>query len=212
MKHKELPVDYVKIPQTRVTSYFDNEVYEQFKKSVAQAGVLEPIVVVEVGKEYYLVDGLHRLLEAKNAGQKTISAVIIPGEEMDVYLTNLYLNVLRGKPRVAELRRVVEMLYTEYQMGVDKIAEKTGLTVRFIDDLLLISKLPELVQEAFDEGKLEKGKALALTRCPDAQTQVYIYEALWGKRLTVKDWNEYIDALLNEKRILPEAPLPEVSA
>ena len=59
---------------------------------------------------------------------------------------------------------------------------------------------------------MEKGKALALTRCPDAQTQVYIYEALWGKRLTVKDWNEYIDALLHEKAVLPEAPTPEPSA
>lgn len=116
MKSKELPIDQVKVPEVRVTSYFDKDVYEQFKKTVAQVGVLEPIVVVEVGEEYYLVDGLHRLVEAKAKGDLKIPAVIIPGEDKDVFLTNLFLNQLRGKPKIKEQREVIELLFKEYKM------------------------------------------------------------------------------------------------
>ena len=209
MRHKDLLIEEVVIPETRVTSYFDNEVYEQFKATIKTAGVLEPIIVVEVDKKYFLVDGLHRLLELKNAGEKKVPAVIVPGDEKAVFLTNLFLNVLRGKPRIAELRQVIELLYNDYKMGVDQIAKETGLGVRFIDDLLLIGKLPDPIQEAFDEGKLEKGKALALVRLPDAGAQVYIYEALQGKRLTTKDWGDYIEVYLGHRQAPAPAPAPE---
>lgn len=207
-KTRELLVDKITIPETRVTSYFDSEVYEEFKRTIAESGVLEPIVVVQVGEGFHLVDGMHRLLEARNTGATRITAVVIPGEEKDVFLTNLFLNVLRGKPRVQEMRAVVELLYTEYQMGVDQIAEKTGLSQRFIDDLLVIGKLPQVVQDAFDAGTLEKGKALALTALTDETSQLYIFEALQGKRLTVVDWVGYIKALTDERGKAAEAPAP----
>lgn len=211
MKARELPIDKIVVPETRVTSYFDSEVYEEFKKTIAASGVIEPVVVVMVGEQYFLVDGLHRLVEAKNLGATRISAVVIPGDEKDVFLTNLFLNVLRGKTRVKEMRQVIKELYETYKMGVDQIAEKTGLSQKFIDDLLLISQLPEKVVAAFDEGTIEKGKILLLSKLPDATMQLYMFEALWGKRLTIADWEDYIRSLLEEhdKKIAAPAPAAE---
>jgi ParB family chromosome partitioning protein len=198
MKHIELPIESVRVPDTRVTSYFDSEVYEQFKNTIAQVGVLEPIVVVEVGEEYFLVDGLHRLVESQERGDATISAVVIPGEEKDVFLTNLFLNVLRGKPRVGEIREVVELLSGAFKLETKQICEKTGLTESYVNDLLSVSRLPEEVQIAFDDGRLAKGKALALAKLPTPELQLRVFYQIDGRDLTVEAVEGIVAVVLEE--------------
>ena len=187
-----LDVDKIKVPSTRITSYFDNETYAQFQASIKQLGLLGDILVVQTGEVFFLVDGLHRLQELQHNGVRQVPATVIQGDERDVFLTNIIMNLLHGKPKIKEVREVIGVLYNDYQMGTDQIAEETGMSVHFVDDLLLISKLPDQVLEAFDNGELEKGKALALTKLTSADQQLYMFEALRGKRLSVHDWESYI--------------------
>jgi ParB/RepB/Spo0J family partition protein len=198
MKSKELLIDKVQIPETRVTSYFDNDVYEQFKRTVEQFGVLEPIIVVAVDDSYYLVDGLHRLIEAKNKGDARINAVIIEGDEKDIYLTNLFLNQLRGKPKIKEQREVINLLYKDYKMGTNDICEKTGMTQAFIEDLLIISELPAEILDAFDDARLAKGKALELAKLPTAELQLRVFYQIDGRNLTVENVREIISMVMAE--------------
>lgn len=206
MKHRNLPIDKVQVPPVRVTSYFDSEVYAQFQKTVAQVGVLEPVVVVEVGEEFFLVDGLHRLVEAKESGAQEIAAVVIPGDDKDVLLTNLFLNVLRGKPRVKEMREVVEVLHESYKIGVAQICAKTGLSQGFVEDFLTVSRLPEEVLEAFDDGRLAKGKALALCRLPTPELQLKVFYHIDGRNLSVEDVEEIVALVLEEQGKAPAPP------
>lgn len=210
MKTKNIPIDSLKIPETRVTSYFDSEVYTEFKRTIATSGILTPVIVIETPEGYFLVDGLHRLIEARSAGDKTIAAVIMPGEEVDVVLKNLMLTTLHGKARIQEVRQVVDMLTKEHSLTPDGIAERTGMSQRFVEDLLIISMMPPEVVEAFDSGSLEKGKALALYKIPDERGRSYIFNALHGKRLTVRDWQEYIDYYLANRnaQVVDSAPPP----
>jgi len=199
MKSKSLPIAKIQVPETRVTSYFDKEVYEEFQRTVKTAGVIEPVVVVEVGEDYFLVDGLHRLQEAKAAGETSIQAAIVPGDEKDVFLTNLFLNVMRGKPKVSEMRHVIEVLINDYALSTAQIETKTGLSKGYIEDLVVIGKLPDTILEEFDAGTLSKGAALALTRLSGAELQLRVFAQVRGHNVTVGDIEEIV-RLLQEER------------
>ncbi|MBT9164923.1 MAG: Chromosome-partitioning protein Spo0J [candidate division WS2 bacterium] len=203
MERRTLKIDEIKIPETRVTSYFDDSVYTEFKNNIKAMGVLAPVIVVKSGDGYYLVDGLHRLIEAKNNGDEQIKAVVIPGEEKDVFLTNLFLNLLRGKTKVAEMRKVVELLCKEYGVGLDQISERTGLSRNFVEDLMVISGMPREIVDAFDTGTIEKGKVMALAKLPSESEQLSIFYATQGRNLNVRDVVEVVEGRL---RVLGEKP------
>ncbi len=213
MKLRNVKPELIKIPEVRVTSYFSEELYNEFKASVAQSGILEPLVCIEVGEELFLIDGLHRLIEAKRNGDATVPVVVMPGEEADVYTKNLFLNVLRGKQKVQEMRQVIEHLFKTYKLDSRQIAEKTGLSMRFIDDLLLISSLPPEICQAFDAEQLEKGKALALAKLPDAELQLRVFYQIDGRRMTVDMVNQIVAGVLTNIEVPappgpPQEPLP----
>jgi len=206
MKLRQVKIDDIKVPETRVTSYFSAEVYQEFASSIKAAGVMEPVVCVEVGEELYLVDGKNRLVQAKERGDISVPVAVIPGEEKDIYLSNLFLNVMRGKPRVREMREVIELLYKDYAMGVDQIAARTGLSQVFIDNLLLISQLPDEIVTAFDEERLAKGKALALAELPTPELQVKLFYQIDGRNISVKDVEDIVLDMLRMVGIPPPPP------
>jgi ParB family chromosome partitioning protein len=206
-----LPIDKVEVPEERVTSYFDQDAYEEFKRTIAKFGVIEPIVCVEVDGRYVLVDGLHRLQEAKDHGVKEISAVVIPGEEEDVFLTNLFLNVMRGKTKVAEIRRVIEILADDYKMTAAKICKRTGLSQGYVIDLVKIGELPEEILQAFDNGLLSKGAALALCKLSPPELQLRVFAEISGRSLSVEDIEGIVNLLREEAHEI-EPPTPKEPA
>lgn len=204
MKLRHVKPESIKVPETRVTSYFDSDMMAQFQESIKTLGVVEPIICVEVGQDLYLVDGKNRWREAVNNHTPTVPVAVIPGEEKDVYLKNLFLNVMRGKQKIKEMRQVVETLYKDYKMDSEAIEKGTGLTRRFIEDLLLISELPDEVVATFDKGTLEKGKALALAKLPTKDIQLRVFYEIDGRPYTVEGVEQVV---LNVIGLLAKEPL-----
>ncbi len=210
MKLRQVAIDKIKIPETRVTSYFSAEVYQEFSNSIKAAGIMEPIICVEVGEDLYLVDGKNRLVQAKEKGDKTVPVAVMPGTEADIYLQNLFLNVMRGKPKVREMREVIGKLYQEYQMGVDSISSKTGLSEAFINDLLVISGLPDEIVAAFDEERLAKGKALAIAKLPTPELQVRLFYMIDGRNIAVADVVDIAAQMVTLVGTPPPPPAPVI--
>ena len=71
---QHIPINKIKIPKTRVTSYFEGEALELFKHSIQQVGVLQPLLVAQDGDEYYVIDGYNRLQQPSPPGWKQCPA------------------------------------------------------------------------------------------------------------------------------------------
>jgi ParB family chromosome partitioning protein len=206
VKSQSIPIEKVVIPEVRVTSYFDQGVYEEFRRTVAKVGVIEPIIVMERPDGFYLIDGFNRLAEAKAKGDTELQAVVMEGDERDIFLTNLFLNVMRGKTKVVEMRQVIEFLVKTYRMKVDQIATRTGLTRQYILDLLTICSLPEDIIAAFDAGSLSKGAALALADLSPAELQLRVFAQIVGRNVSVADVEAIVALIREENREVPPPP------
>lgn len=189
MKLRRVNPNKIMVPEVRVTAQFDPELYEMFKLSISEVGQITPIICMELdptattpegeppsdrsefrtesGKTLVLVDGLHRLVEAKEHNEPFIDVVILPGDEVDVFTRNIFLDHLRGKTPVSQMRRVIDHLVQEYHLDSETIAQKTGLSRDYIEGIMEINELTPYALEALDDGRLKVGSARALAKLKD---------------------------------------------
>jgi len=206
MKLRKVDPHSVKVPEVRVTAQFDEDLYEQFKSSIAEIGQITPPICYEVDGELILCDGWHRLKEAIAAGDSTIEVVVIPGDMIDVLTKNIFIDHLRGKTPVSQMVKVIKTLNLEYNLDSDQIKEKTGLSRDYTEKLIKISEASPVVQEALDRSLIGIGHAFELSRLPYPiqQEEVIAKHQVW--RFTVKELHEQIDAVLEQMELIKSAP------
>ncbi|MEM0358381.1 MAG: ParB N-terminal domain-containing protein [Candidatus Bathyarchaeia archaeon] len=143
---KWLKVDDVKIPEFRLHSRFEND--SDFEKSIKADGVIQPIYVFEdENGVYWLADGQNRLEALKKQPDKPmIQAYVMHGSIEDALLFSAKLNVLRGKVNVGELAEFIYNLQRLTNWGVEKLAEKIGLSKGYVSKLLAVAENKEIVE------------------------------------------------------------------
>lgn len=193
---QHIPINKIKIPKTRVTSYFEGEALELFKHSIQQVGVLQPLLVAQDGDEYYVIDGYNRLQQALAAGLETVPCVVIKANLKEVMLQNLILNVARGRVKPTEMLQVVATLSEEYGMDADEIARLSGLRKDYIYKLLDIAKCDPEVIAALDDGKISVSHAAEIARVRDPDVQKRLLGITLQYRLPHKDLHEVVNETL----------------
>lgn len=206
MKLRKVKLDEIKVPETRVTAQFDDELYEQFKESIKVVGQVTPPICYEVDGELVLCDGLHRLQEATANGEPDIRVIVLSGDMVDVLTKNIMLDHLRGKTPVSQMVKVIGALYQEYSLDPDQIGERTGLSRNYIEKLIKIAQAAPSVLLALDEGVIGVGHAAELARLPYPiqQEELIAKHQVW--RYSVKELHEQIDAVLQEMELIAKAP------
>lgn len=217
MELKQIETELVDVPQVRVTAVYDEEHLALLKQSLTAMGTVNPIIVVATDNRYQVVDGLHRLEEARARGARTVPAVVYQGGPQETLLMNLVLNRVRGKVKASEMVAVIAELWKTHQMDSDQIAEKTGLLRDYIEKLQMISQAAPSVQEALDKEIIGVGVAYELSRLPThrQQDELVAKQQIW--RFTVKELKEFVDEVLRQMKALEaeagaikprEAPVP----
>lgn len=159
------------VPPVRVTSYMSPELQEEFKSTVQALGILEPPLCIQDGDTLYLVDGLHRLQEAIAQGHARVTVLVREGTLTDAILQNLVTATQRGRITLAELVRTISHLYHECKVDTETLARRTGLSLRYIDDLLVIWEAGDAVRAAIDRDQIGKTHALLLAAVEDPQAR-----------------------------------------
>ena len=192
----EIDVDDVVVPDIRVTAVMPPELEEQFRGSIRAQGVLNPIKCIWDGQNIILVDGLHRLMEARASGQKTVPAVVVPGTIRDVMLQNITTGKLQGRGKVTDMIKVIRYLVDEEKMDLADIAAKTGYKLRYLEDLLAISRAHPDLLRALDEEQISLGAARELARIPDPEVMLRLLYQVIMYRMRVQDVKELVDKTL----------------
>ena len=171
---------------------------------------MAPVIVCQVNEDLILVDGEHRLNESIKNGDLPIDVVVFEGDMVDVLTKNLFLDHMRGKTPVSEMVKVIGALHTEYNLDMEQIKEKTGLTRDYVEKLVKISQASPSVQLALDEGVIGVGHAFEISRLPYAvqQEEIIAKHQVW--RFSVKELHEQIDNVLKEMQLIAEEGAPEV--
>lgn len=201
MKVQYLAPQDLKVPEVRITSAFDDDIYSMFRDDIEKIGISQPLLVARHEGEFWVIDGKNRRDEALLQGLKTVPCVVVEMSLKDLQLRNLVLNRLRGKTKASEEVKVIKDLWETHSCSIDEIVEKTGMPQERVEQLLQIGGAAQEVWEALDEGRIKVCHAFQLARIVDRSRQVQMLQYIWNVRTNCTDLKEAVDDAL---RIIAE--------
>jgi len=190
-----IPISLVKVPESYVKSRYNEKKLELLKKSIQAQGQIEPIVVCYSDGDYYLVDGLHRLLALRELGCKIVKAIIYDCRDLnDALLMNLIANYVKCPCDPISFLKVAKTLLDKF--GPTNIARWTGQSDRYwryIKDVL--TYLPwDLIEKAVKEYGANITKliyaAQIVKSCGEAYLQELYTDKFW--KMSSRELREYL--------------------
>jgi ParB family transcriptional regulator, chromosome partitioning protein len=171
--------------------HFDEETLAELASSIAQVGVLQPVLVRRVGERYQLIAGERRWRAARRAGLATVPAVVRTTDDVSAVEHALVENLHRQDLTPLEEAAAYQQLIEDFELTHDDVAQRVGKSRSAVTNTLRLLGLPPAVQHLLADGKLSAGHARALLGTPDRALQERLARQAaaegWSVR-TVEDW------------------------
>src|SRR3990170_1229016 len=155
---RDLPIHEIRPSRLQPRREVSPEDVAELAASIADRGVLQPIVVRPTDDGYELVAGERRWRAALAAGLQVIPAVVRHLSDQESLEVALLENLQREDLRPLEKARAYQRLHDEF-----------GMTQAAIANTLRLLQLPGEVQETLDKGRITEGHARALLALPTPQ-------------------------------------------
>jgi ParB family chromosome partitioning protein len=187
-------------PRTR----FREEALDELARSIRTSGIIQPLVVRQVGKRYELIAGERRWRAAQKAGLTSVSAIIrqVP-DELALEMT-LVENIQREDLNAIEQARAFERLMDEFNATQEGVAERTGKDRATVANAIRLLKLEPTIQDWIEEGKLTAGHGRALLAVQDSQLRMRYAQRAARGGLTVRQIERLASRRARGARILAE--------
>ena len=191
---------------------FDENAINELALSIQKYGVIQPIVVRQIGNKYEIIAGERRYKASKVAGKQTIPAIISELNDKDSVEIALIENVQREDltpiEKAVSYKKILDMGY----INQEDLAKKVGKSQSAIANTLRLLNLSDDVQEALLENKISERHARSLLKIKDEKKQVEMLNKIINERLTVRKLDEEIDKMNNVPEVnnVPETKPEEV--
>ena len=196
-KSIELPIDSVCANPDQPRKYFAEEELMDLKNSIAEYGVLQPIIVKkDKSGFYFLIAGERRLRAAKLAGLTKIPALIKDFGDKDAALISVVENVQRENLSFIEEAYAYKRLIDEFGLTQGELAAKIGKRQSTISNKLRILTLPPDIQEKLIESKLTERHARALLKITDENIREKVLQRVIANSLNVKQTEKLVEEFL----------------
>lgn len=173
----------------------DSAELSELTASVKRHGVLQPIIVVRHGNRYRIVAGERRWRAAQAAKMTHIPAIIRSLEELEQIELALIENIQRVDLSPLEQALAVYKLQHQFNLELEKIAEKLGKAPSTVSNLARLLQLPDSAREALKEGRISEGHAraiLALRSNSDKQEE--LLSSILNNGWTVRQAEQFVVA------------------
>lgn len=168
----DLPVAAVSPNPHQPRVHFDEESLTELSASIAEMGVLQPILVRPLDDgAFELIAGERRWRAAQRAGLTTIPAVVRLTDDVSSVEQALVENLHREDLTALEEAAAYQQLLDEFSLTHDQIATRVGKSRSAITNSLRLLGLPPAVQHLLADGQLSAGHARALLSTPDRARQ-----------------------------------------
>ena len=159
----EIEIKKISESKSQARTYFDPKKLEELSESIKKSGVLQAIIVQQVGNEkYQLIAGERRLRASRLAGLKTIPCLVKDVSDRDAAVLGLVENVQRSQLNTIEEALGYKSLKETHGLSAKEIGLLVGKSRPFIANLLRISNLSDAVQDALKDERISFGQARPL--------------------------------------------------
>ncbi len=190
----DIPISRIRPNPYQPRQRMNEEELASLVASIAEHGVIQPIVVSERLDGYELVAGQRRLRAAEAAGLERIPAVVRQVSDPDRLELALVENLQRADLDPIETAMAYRQLIEQFEFSQETIATRVGRARSTVANTLRLLDLAPAVQLAIAEGTLSEGHGRALGGLP-AEMQERVLDSVVGQELSVRQTEELVRRL-----------------
>jgi ParB family chromosome partitioning protein len=193
---REVPIGSIKPNPRQPRVNFDEETMSSLAASIKELGILQPVLVRQVGgeaaDEFELIAGERRWRAARRAGLHTIPVLVQTSSETQSLEQALVENLHRQDLNVLEEAAAYQQLIEEFGHTHEQVATRVGKSRTAVTNVLRLLQLPAGVQRLLAEGQITPGHARALLGTPDRAYQEVLAKTVVADGLTVRAIEELV--------------------
>ena len=168
---REIDIARIRPNPNQPRVHFDEEALNELAESIAEHGLLQPILLRREGEEaFQIVAGERRWRAAQRARLHTIPAIV--RDQIDEAATAelaLIENVQREDLNALEEAEAYRQLINRYGHGQDDVGKLVHKSRSHVANLLRLLDLPEFVRQSLLHGDISMGHARAVAAAPDPE-------------------------------------------
>ena len=212
--YREIPVEAIKPNPKQPRQVFDEEALAELEHSIREFGLMQPIVVRELGPDSYeLVMGERRLRASQQAELEAIPAIVRQTADESMLRDALLENIHRVQLNPLEEAAAYQQLLDEFAVTHEELAGRIGRSRPVITNTIRLLKLPLPVQRRVAAGVLSAGHARALLSLEDADSQEELAARIVAEGMSVRATEEAVTLKKSEKPAKPKpAPRKPIQA
>ena len=205
---RNLPLSKIVPNPNQPRKYFDEESFSELVSSVKEYGLVQPVVVRASGSLFELVVGERRWRAAKEAGLKTIPAIVRNTSDVEALEIAIIENVQRQDLNPLEEAAAYYHLIEDFGFTQNQLAERVGKQRSTIANTIRLLKLPESVKTLVIEGKISVGHAKVLLSLLNPKAQIRLAERIIREGMTVRQAEDQVWLSQNPPKRTPSQSMP----
>lgn len=163
----------------------DPEAIAELASSIADKGVLQPLLVRPQGEAFEIVAGERRYHAAKQAGLQSVPVMVRDFSDQETLEIAIIENVQREQLSAVEEARAFKQLL-DFGMNQEEVARAVGKSRSAVANALRLLKLGDRALDALDRGDLSAGHARAILAQPEEQRD-WAYQQIVERQLSVRE-------------------------
>ncbi len=195
-----VPLDIIEENPYQPRTDFDEEALNDLAASIKEQGVIQPVTLrKQEDNKLQLISGERRVKASRMAGLTEIPAYIIAAEDTAMLEMAIVENIQRENLNPVEIALGYKQLIDNHSLTQEMLSEKLGKSRPSIANHLRLLKLPGEIQIGLRQELITTGHAKVLLGIEDTQTQTDLYQDIIAQDLSVREVEEIIKTLTEQK-------------
>jgi len=194
-----IPIDQIETNPKNPRHDFDEQALNELAESIRLHDIIQPITVSKLPSgKYRLISGERRFRASKIAGLKDIPAYIRQANDQQLLELALLENLQREDLNAMEIGLSYKRMMDELSYTQEQVAERMGKERSTVANYIRLLKLPPDIQVAVRNNTISMGHARALVNVDTVDRQLYIFNEIRNKGLSVRQTEDLVRRMFKE--------------
>ena len=195
-----LPINDIEPNRDQPRKTFDEEALGELAKSIADHGVIQPLLVRPMTDgSYQMIAGERRWRASRMAGLTEVPVVIREMSDSEAMELALVENLQREDLNPIEEARGFQLLMETYALTQEQAASRVGKSRPAVANAMRLLLLPDDVLQMVERGVLSAGHARALIGLPQSDDMVALAKQIVEKGLSVRETERLVKTATQDK-------------
>jgi ParB family chromosome partitioning protein len=191
-----IPLNMIETNPDQPRHDFDESTLSELAASVKLHDIIQPLTVTKLANgRYRIIAGERRFRAAKIAGLADVPVYIRETKNSKTLELALLENLQREDLNAIEIALGYKQLMDELDYTQEHLAERMGKERSTVTNYLRLLKLPPDIQAAVRNGIISMGHARALINVDMVDKQLYIFNEIKNKELSVRQTEDLVRKL-----------------